>query len=79
LAVLSAYSAEVPPTTTARWYGGQAAVPSDLIFSSRKAIMRFSLSTALVSWYRNDLLAEPPPLAMNSSLYSSGCPWGSSA
>ena len=37
LAVLSAYSALVPPTTIARWYGGQAAVPSEPIFSVRKA------------------------------------------
>ena len=27
LAVSTAYSAEVPPMTTPRWYGGQAAVP----------------------------------------------------
>jgi hypothetical protein len=25
----------------------------------------------LVSWYRYDLFAEPPPLAMNRNLYSS--------
>ena len=30
LAVLTANSADVPPITMARWYGGQAAVPSDL-------------------------------------------------
>ena len=35
-AVFSAYSADVPPMTIARWYGGQAAVPSARIFSSRK-------------------------------------------
>ena len=36
LTVLRQSSAERPPTTMARWYGGHAAVPSDLIFSSRK-------------------------------------------
>src|SRR5579863_8264270 len=71
LAVLSANSALVPPTTMARWYGGQAAVPSDRIFSSRNEAIRTGLSTALVSWYRNDLFADPPPLAMNRNLYSS--------
>src|SRR5580693_9006642 len=71
LAVLSANSADVPPTTMARWYGGHAAVPSDRIFSSRNDSIRAGLSTALVSWYRNDLFAEPPPLAMNRNLYSS--------
>ena len=71
LAVFSANSAEVPPTTMARWYGGHAAVPSERIFSSRKLAIRAGFSTALVSWYRNDLFAEPPPLAMNRNLYSS--------
>src|SRR6185437_3133617 len=71
LAVFSANSALVPPITTARWYGGQAAVPSPRIFSSRNDAIRFGFSTALVSWNRNDLLAEPPPLAMNRNLYSS--------
>ena len=32
--------------------------------------MRAGFSTALVSWYRKDLLAEPPPLAMNRNLYA---------
>jgi hypothetical protein len=32
--------------------------------------MEDSFRTALVSWYRNDLLAEPPPLAMNRNLYA---------
>ena len=68
MAVFSANSALVPPTTIARWYGGQAAVPSERIFSSRNFIMEASFRTALVSWYRNDLLAEPPPLAMNRNL-----------
>jgi len=71
LAVFSANSAEVPPTTMARWYGGHAAVPRMRIFSSRNEAIRAGFSTALVSWYRNDLLAEPPPLAMNRNLYSS--------
>ncbi len=68
MAVFSAYSALVPPTTIARWYGGQAAVPRERIFCSRKAIIEASFRTALVSWNRNDLFAEPPPLAMNRNL-----------
>ena len=71
LAVFSANSADVPPTTMARWYGGHAAVPSERIFSSRNEAIRAGFRTALVSWYRNDLFAEPPPLAMNRNLYSS--------
>ena len=63
----------------ARWYGGQAAVPISRSFSSRNRIIRFGFSSAFVSWYRYDLLAEPPPLAMNRNLYASGCPPGSSA
>src|SRR5260221_176638 len=70
LAVFSANSALVPPTTIARWYGGQAAVPRERIFWSRNSSMAAGLSTALVSWYRYDLFAEPPPLAMNRNLYS---------
>ena len=42
-------SAEVPPMTIARWYGGHAAVPSVRIFSFRNAIMR--------SWVRIDGVA----------------------
>ncbi len=30
--------------------------------------MEASFRTAFVSWYRNDLLAEPPPLAMKRNL-----------
>ncbi|SKY13087.1 Uncharacterised protein [Mycobacteroides abscessus subsp. abscessus] len=56
--------------TTARWYGGQAAVPNDRIFSSRKVSRRSGLRIALVSWNRKDLLALPPPLAMKRNLYS---------
>ena len=52
LAVFSANSAEVPPTTMARWYGGQAAVPRLRIFSSRNFIIDAGFRTALVSWYR---------------------------
>jgi hypothetical protein len=70
LAVFSAYSALVPPITTARWYGGQAAVPSERTFSVRNARIPAGLRTALVCWNRNDLFAEPPPLAMNRNLYS---------
>ncbi len=69
-AVFSANSALVPPTTIARWYGGQAAVPRARSFSSRKVSIRSGFRTALVSWYRNDLLALPPPLAMNRNLYA---------
>ena len=45
--------------------------PRERIFSSRNVSIRLGFSTALVSWYRNDLLAEPPPLAMNRNLYAS--------
>lgn len=62
-------SAEVPPMASARWYGGHAAVPSDLIFASMKGIRRSGVSSAFVSWKRYDLLAEPPPFAMNINLY----------
>ena len=67
-AVLSAYSADVPPTTTARWYGGHAEVPMARSFSSRNCISRVGFSSALVSWKRKDLLADPPPLAMKRNL-----------
>jgi hypothetical protein len=75
-AVLSAYSALVPPTTIARWYGGQADVPSARSFSSRNASIREGFRTAFVSWYRNDLFALPPPLAMNRNLYAGSGPDG---
>ena len=65
LAVSTANSADVPPMTTARWYGGQAAVPSDCSLSNSHGSNVASLSNALVSWNRYDLLALPPPLAMN--------------
>ena len=50
LAVLRANSADVPPTTMARWYGGQAAVPISRSFSSRNCIIRVGFSSAAVSW-----------------------------
>ncbi len=68
MAVFSAYSALVPPTTMARWYGGHAEVPMARIFSSRNEAIRAGFRTALVSWNRYDLFAEPPPLAMNRNL-----------
>ena len=49
-AVFRANSALVPPITMARWYGGQAAVPSERIFSSRNSSSRSGFSTALVCW-----------------------------
>ena len=52
LAVSSAISADVPPITIARWYGGQAAVPSVCIFSKIHGSRVASLSSALVSWNR---------------------------
>ena len=51
-AVSTAISADVPPMTTARWYGGHAAVPSVFIFSNSHGSSVFSLSSALVSWNR---------------------------
>ncbi len=70
-AVLSAYSPLVPPMTMARWYGGHAEVPISRSFSSSHSIIRAGFSSALVSWYRYDLLALPPPLAMNRNEYVS--------
>ena len=64
LAVFSAISADVPPMTRARWYGGQAAVPRVRSFSSSQAESLAGLSRARVSWKSRLLLAEPPPLAM---------------
>ena len=71
LTVFSVISADVPPMTIARWYGGQAAVPSVRIFSSRNASSDFGFSSAFVSWNRNVLLAEPPPLVTKRKWYSS--------
>ena len=52
LAVSTAISADVPPMTTARWYGGHAEVPSVFIFSNSHGSNVFSFSSALVSWNR---------------------------
>ena len=71
-AVLTVCSALVPPITIAKWYGGQAAVQIERSFSSSQLIKLVGLSTALVSWYKNDLFALPPPLAIKRKLYSSG-------
>jgi hypothetical protein len=46
LTVFSVCSADRPPTTKARWYGGHAEVPSDAIFSSKNVIMLFGFSSA---------------------------------
>jgi hypothetical protein len=71
LTVLSVNSADMPPMTMARWYGGQAAVPSLRVSLSIQESSVFGFSSAFVSWYRNVLLAEPPPLVMNRKWYSS--------
>ncbi len=63
-------SAEVPPTTTAMWYGGQAAVPRYFILSTRNFSSFSGVSSALVSCQSMVLLAEPPPLATKRNLYS---------
>jgi hypothetical protein len=68
LTVFIVSSADVPPITIARWYGGHAAVPSVSTFSLRNATMRSCVRIDGVAWNRNALLAEPPPLAMNRNL-----------
>ena len=68
--VLRHASAEVPPITNARWYGGQAAVPSVRIFSERYFTRLAGFSRAFVSWNRNVLFAEPPPFASIRKRYS---------
>ena len=50
LTVFRHASAVVPPTTTAMWYGGQAAVPRFFILSTRNFSRLPGLSSALVSW-----------------------------
>ena len=66
--------------TIARWYGGQAAVPSERSFSSRKRIIARRGSAPPSSPGRgSDLLAEPPPLAMKRNLYAVSCPGAVSA
>ena len=57
--------------TIARWYGGQAAVPSVRIFSSTQVANDAGFSSALVSWNSRLLLALPPPFAMKRKWYSS--------
>ena len=59
----------MPPITSARWYGGHAAVPSVRSFSSSQRISDAGFSNAFVSWNSRLLFAEPPPFAMKSSLY----------
>ena len=48
-AVFTVCSADVPPITIARWYGGQAAVPSERSFSSNQFINEVGFRTAFVS------------------------------
>mmetsp|Transcript_73633 Transcript_73633/g.175583 ORF Transcript_73633/g.175583 Transcript_73633/m.175583 type:complete len:239 (+) Transcript_73633:56-772(+) len=60
-------SADRPPTTKAKWYGGQAAVPMPFTISATNSAKALSLRTPLVfcsSWV---LLALPPPFAMYST------------
>mmetsp|Transcript_45504 Transcript_45504/g.74322 ORF Transcript_45504/g.74322 Transcript_45504/m.74322 type:complete len:210 (+) Transcript_45504:1430-2059(+) len=61
LTVLRLNSADVPPMTMARWYGGHAAVPNSPIASFMNARRLSGLRMAFVFWYKNVLLAEPPP------------------
>jgi len=51
------------------WYGGQADVPIDLRFVSKNSINDLGFNKALVCWYKNVLLADPPPLAKYKNLY----------
>mmetsp|Transcript_19909 Transcript_19909/g.32492 ORF Transcript_19909/g.32492 Transcript_19909/m.32492 type:complete len:211 (-) Transcript_19909:167-799(-) len=64
LTVFRFCSAERPPTTSARWYGGQAAVPMFWTCSVTKSMKAFSLSTPFVFCKSCVLLALPPPFAM---------------
>mmetsp|Transcript_26893 Transcript_26893/g.60671 ORF Transcript_26893/g.60671 Transcript_26893/m.60671 type:complete len:222 (-) Transcript_26893:211-876(-) len=63
-----------PPTTTARWYGGHAAVPNARISSAMKALKASGRNTALVFWINFVLFALPPPLTMKEISYSLPCP-----
>jgi hypothetical protein len=47
--VLRQVSALVPPITNAMWYGGQAAVPNDRIFSARNGTKLLGFNNAFVS------------------------------
>ena len=49
-------------------------MPSERSFSSRNPASRLGFSSALVSWYRNVLLADPPPLASTRSSYFGAVP-----
>ncbi len=64
LTVFRLISAEVPPMTMARWYGGHADVPSVAILATQNDLSVSGFRSALVSWYRKVLLAEPPPFEM---------------
>ena len=44
------HESDVPPITIAKWYGGHAAVPSVLIFSSRNFSKLSGFNRAFVSW-----------------------------
>jgi len=59
--VFSVISADSPPITMAKWYGGHAEVPREVIFSVRKARSESGFRSALVCWYKKVLFAEPPP------------------
>ena len=67
-------SARTPPTCRRpRPPGGTAGRPRCRASGSSRPGTPASasgFSTAFVSWYRNDLFAEPPPLAMNRNLYA---------
>ena len=52
LATLSVCSADVPPITIARWYGGHAAVPRERSFASTNVMRLLGFRSDLVSWYR---------------------------
>eukprot|EP01139_Manchomonas_bermudensis_P000434 Amastigsp_a429_239.p4 type:complete len:121 gc:universal Amastigsp_a429_239:714-1076(+) len=52
LTVFRVCSAESPPMTMARWYGGHAEVPSEVNACSRNGSRVFGFRSALVCWYR---------------------------
>ena len=54
--------------TTARWYGGQAEVPSRRSLSSRKASRLVGLRSALVSWNRKRLVGRAAALGHEQEL-----------
>ncbi len=61
-------SAEVPPMTNARWYGGQAAVPRYFIFSTRNFSSFSGVSSALVSWKSMRLVGRAAALGDEEEL-----------